>query len=133
MNETTKLLPFEVLKNIKKDYIRVTQSFNDYVGFYIQSSDLHKSSENNFFIKISRDIIFKYVVVAVAAKMSVKFSGSIIEIPKNRSKFSKNAILTSSGFLYIKALALFSCCMGFVGNASKMLFADGSNSKICQF
>ena len=38
-------------------------------------------------------LIEKYVEKSEAAKMSVEFKGSIIEIPKNRSKFTKNAIL----------------------------------------
>ena len=41
-NETTKLLPFEVLKNIKNGHFRVNQSLNIYVRFQALSSALHK-------------------------------------------------------------------------------------------
>ena len=37
-------------------------------------------------------MILKYVGVSVAAKMSAKFRESTREIPKHRSKFTKNAI-----------------------------------------
>ena len=50
------------------------------------------SSENNVFIKISMGMILNYAEISVAAKMSLKFRGSVREIPKNRSKFTKNAI-----------------------------------------
>ena len=72
------------------------------------------SSERLVFIKISMSIIFKYVV-SVAAKMSVKFRGSIRETPKNRSKFKKNVIFDLD-LLFINVLALFTFWMGFVGN-----------------
>ena len=35
-------------------------------------------------------MILKYAEISVAIKMSLKFRGSIREIPKNRSKFTKN-------------------------------------------
>ena len=38
-------------------------------------------------------MILNYLEISVAAKISVKFRGSIREIPKNRSKFTKNVIL----------------------------------------
>ena len=50
------------------------------------------SSEKNAFKKISMGVILKYVGVSVDAKMPVKFRVSTREIPKNRSKFTKNAI-----------------------------------------
>ena len=52
-------------------------------------------------------IFLKYVVASVAAKISLVFTGSIREMPKNRSKFTKNAIFTYSSLLSIKALGVF--------------------------
>ena len=48
----------------------------------MQSSDLYISSEKNVLIKISMDMILKYVGISVAAKMSLKFRGSIREMPE---------------------------------------------------
>ena len=59
-------------------------------------------------------IILKYMVVSVAAKMSLKFRGSTTEIPKYRSKLTKYAIFDL--FWLFGHKALFSCWMGFVGN-----------------
>ena len=39
------------------------------------------SSEKNVFIKIAMGIILNYAEISVAAKMLVKFRGSIREIP----------------------------------------------------
>ena len=55
--------------------------------------EIRKSSEKNVFIKISMGMNLKYVEILAAAKKSVKFGRSIREIPKNRSKFTKNVIL----------------------------------------
>ena len=60
-------------KILKTDHFKVTQNFNICVGFYVYSSDLYKSSENNFFIKIPIGIILIYVVISVFAKMSLNF------------------------------------------------------------
>ena len=49
-------------------------------------------TEKNVFIQISMGMILKYIGISVAAKMSVKFKLSKREIPKNRSKFTLNAI-----------------------------------------
>ena len=72
------------------------------------------SLENSVFIKISRAMTLKYVGYQSLAKTSVKFRGSTREIPKDRSKFMKNAIFTFAGFLSINTIPLFSSCMGFV-------------------
>ena len=61
-------------------------------------------------------MILKYVGVSVAAKMSAKFRESTREIPKHRSKFTKNAIFDLS--------ALFSSYMGFLANLPCKLVAD---------
>ena len=52
-NETANLLTLEVLKNNRTDDFRVTQSFNHHVEYFVQSSQLYMSSENNIFIKMS--------------------------------------------------------------------------------
>ena len=79
-------------KILRTDYFRVTQNLNHYIGIFVQSSNHYISSEKNVFIKRSMGMNLKYVEILVAAKKSVKFRRSIREIPKNRSKFSKNAI-----------------------------------------
>ena len=50
------------------------------------------SSENNFFIKILMGGTFKYVEVSVVAKTWVNFRQSTREIPKSKSKFTKNYV-----------------------------------------
>ena len=59
------------------------------------------SSAKNFFIKI----ILKYVVVSVAAKMSVKFREST---RKNGKMVRIHEKFNFSGFLSIRALGFFS-------------------------
>ena len=55
--------------------------------------------ENNFFIIILMGITFKYIVVSVVAKTWLSFRESTREIPKSRSKFTKNAKLNFLLFL----------------------------------
>ena len=114
MNETKKLLPFKVLKTIQ-NYFRVTQSFNHYVGLFMQRSDLYMSTEYNFVIQILIRIILKYVVISVVAITAVKFRGSTREVPKNRSKFTKNFILDLFQFPVHKRFNAVQL-LGFVGD-----------------
>ena len=58
-------------------------------------------------------MILKYVEILVAAKMSVKFRESIREIPKNRSKFTKNAIFDLFWFPVHKRFSVVQLLGGF--------------------
>ena len=72
---TTKLQKFCRL-NFKK-ILKIDHSF--------QSSHLYMSSEKNLFVNILMGIILIYVVVSVAAKISVKYRG----IPEKYRKIDK--------------------------------------------
>ena len=61
-------------------------------------------------------MILKYVAISVAAKMSVKFKGSIREIPKNRSKCTKNGIFYLFWFRVHKPFSVVWLLDGLVGN-----------------
>ena len=99
------------MKIIRTNYFRATQNLNHEVGFYVQSSELYRSSEKNVFIKISMGMILKYVEISVAVKVSVKFRGSIREIP--RSKCTKNAIFDLFWFPIHKRLTAVELLNGF--------------------
>ena len=68
---------------MKTDHFRISQNFIHYDG-----------------------IVWKYIVVSVAAKMSLNFRCGTAVIPKNSSKCPENAIFTFLAFQSTKASAL---------------------------
>ena len=91
----------------------------------------------NFFIKISMNLFCKYVIVSVAAKMSVQFRSTTSKISKNRSEFTKSAIFYLFWFLVHMKPSTVSLMDGFYWkylDASKMLwfFKIGAMLTFCQ-